>query len=93
MNIEAFKEECVRIPELARMWRALAEIALNTQTRGLPLALLVYQGAELSEEEHQTYNAQQSKFKSAADELADACKTHGIVAPMLRAGEICALYS
>ncbi len=93
MNIEAFKEECSRIPELARLWRALADIALNTQTRGLPLALLAYQGAELSEEEHQAYHAQQSKFQSAADELADACKAHGIAAPMLRVGEICALYS
>ena len=93
MSIETFREECRRVPELTRLWNALADIALNTQTRGLPLALLAYRGEKLSDEEHRAYHMQQQEFETAAAELARACARHDITAPALRVGEICALYS
>ena len=93
MTIEELKEACSRIPELNKLWNALVDIALNTQTRGLPLALRVHRGEELSDEEHSAYHAQQENFSTAAEALIRACAKHGIAPPVLRVGEICALYS
>ena len=93
MTCEELKEACSRTPELTRLWNALVDIALNTQTRGLPLALRAHRGEELSEDEHRAHHAQQEEFETAAETLMRACVRHGIAPPVLRVGEICALYS
>ncbi len=92
MTIEEFKAACNPIPELFELWNALADIALNTQTRGLPLALRVYQAEQLSEEEHRAYHTQQQEFQSVAEDLARACARYNVAVPELRVGEICALF-
>ena len=93
MTTEELKEACNRIPELNTLWNALVDIALNTQTRGLPLALRAHRGEGLSDEEHSAYHVQQEEFDAAAQTLIRACAKHGITPPVLRVGEICALYS
>lgn len=93
MTLREFRGECLKYPHLRILWDKVAGVALNTQTRGLPLALRVYRGEELSHDDRMVFEEQRRKFDVAVADLKDACKTYRIEVPDMNVGDVCTLYS
>lgn len=93
LKLKEFREECLKYPHLKDLWGQVAGIALNTQTRGLPLALRFYHGEPLSPQEETIFEELQHQFDAAAARLKKACNIHGIEMPEMEVGDVCALYS
>ncbi len=92
MTLGELRSECLKYPQLKTLWDRVAGIALNTQTRGLPLALRVYRGEELSSEEKVAFDNLQQQFDAAAADFKQACQHYNIKTPEIRVGDVCALY-